>query len=114
MRIDLRSDTVTKPCERMREAMRVAEVGDDVNGDDPTVIRLQEHVAQLLGKEAGLFVPTGTQGNLICLMAHCWERGAEFIVGDKAHTYIYEQGGAATIGGSHPRVLPTAEDGGLA
>ena len=111
--VDMRSDTVTTPCPAMREVMASATVGDDVFGDDPTVHALQDKVADLFGKEAGLFVPSGTQGNLIMTMVHTWERGSEFIVGDKAHIYIYEQGGAATIGGAHPRALTTDADGTL-
>ncbi|KAJ1457290.1 pyridoxal phosphate-dependent transferase, partial [Pelagophyceae sp. CCMP2097] len=109
--VDMRSDTVTKPTPRMREAMANAEVGDDVFGDDPTVISLEERVAEMFGKEAALFVPTGTMSNLICIMSHCFERGSEYVVGDEAHVYIYEQGGAATLGGSHPRTVPTQADG---
>ncbi|KAJ8607858.1 hypothetical protein CTAYLR_008893 [Chrysophaeum taylorii] len=97
----------------MREAMARAEVGDDVLGSDPTVRVLEERVAAICGKEAGVFVPSGTQGNLISLMAHCWERGSEYIVGDAAHMYVYEQGGGATIGAAHPRVVQTAKTGEL-
>ena len=111
--VDMRSDTVTKPSAAMRDAMAKAEVGDDVFGDDPTVKRLEARVAELCGKEAGLFVPSGTMGNLCCVLAHTWERGSEYIVGDAAHIYIYEQGGAAQFGGAHPRALPTAADGTL-
>lgn len=110
--IDLRSDTITKPTPAMRAAMAEAEVGDDVLGDDPTVVRLEEMAAQRLGKEAGLFVASGTMGNLVCLLAQCG-RGAEIIVGDQAHTYIYEQGGMAALGGIHPRVARTLPDGTL-
>ncbi len=111
--VDLRSDTVTQPTPAMRRAMAEAEVGDDVLGDDPTVRRLEEEVAALLGKEAGLFVPSGTMGNLVCVLTHC-TRGHEMIVGDQAHVYIYEQGGAAALGGVHPRAVPTQPDGTLA
>ena len=99
--IDLRSDTVTRPGPAMRAAMAAAEVGDDVWGDDPTVNRLQDAVAERAGKEAGLFFPSGTQSNLAALMAHCG-RGDEYIVGQLAHTYKYEGGGAAVLelGGS--------------
>ena len=101
--IDLRSDTVTKPTPAMYVAMAAAEVGDDVWGDDPTVIRLEELAAARVGKEAGLFVASGTMGNLVSLLAQCG-RGDEVIVGDQAHTYINEQGGMAALGGIHPRV----------
>ena len=112
--VDLRSDTVTRPTVRMREAMAAAEVGDDVLGCDPTVKVLEEKVAALFGKEAALFVPSGTQANLINVMAQTWERGSEYIVGDEAHIYIYEQGGGAVVGGSHPRAVRTEKDGTLA
>jgi threonine aldolase len=85
-----------------------------LSGDDPTVLALERRVADLFGKEAGLFVPSGTMGNLCSVLAHTWERGAEYIVGDRAHIYVYEQGGAAQFGGAHPRVLPTRDDGTLA
>jgi threonine aldolase len=87
--VDLRSDTVTRPTPAMREAMMRAEVGDDVFGDDPTVNALQERIAALLGKEAALFVPSGTQSNLVAIMSHC-QRGDEYIVGQMAHTYRWE------------------------
>ena len=109
--VDLRSDTVTQPTAAMREAMKCAEVGDDVFGDDPTVQKLERRVADLLGKEAGVFVPSGTMGNLVSMLSHCRERGSEYIVGDQAHIYIFEQGGAAQFGGCHPRALRTFEDG---
>lgn len=108
--IDLRSDTITRPTPAMREAMARAEVGDDVFGEDPTVNRLQDMAAERLGKEAALFVASGTMGNLVCLLSHCG-RGDEMIVGDQAHTYIYEQGGSAALGGIHPRPLPNQPDG---
>lgn len=110
--IDLRSDTVTKPTPAMRRAMMEAEVGDDVFGEDPTVNRLQEMAAAIMGKEAALFVTSGTQGNLVSILAHCG-RGDEAIVGDLSHTYLYEQGGMAQLGGVHPRVLPNRPDGTL-
>ena len=109
--VDMRSDTVTTPTPSMSKAMAMAEVGDAVFGDDPTEAKLEAKVAEMFGKEAALFVPTGTQGNLISLMAHCWERGSEFVVGNRAHIYLYEQGGAAQLGGVHPRALATADDG---
>ncbi len=111
--IDLRSDTVTQPTPAMRRAMAEAPVGDDVYGEDPTVNHLEALVAELLGKEAALFVPSGTMGNLICLLVHCG-RGDEYIVGDSQHTYLYEAGGASAVGGIHPRVLPNQPDGTLA
>lgn len=112
MAIDLRSDTVTKPTPAMWAAMAAAEVGDDVYGEDPTVNRLEAATAELLGKEAGLYVPSGTMGNLIAQLVHCG-RGDELIVGDQAHTYIYEAGGAAAVGSIHPRALTTELDGSL-
>ena len=108
--IDLRSDTVTRPTAAMRAAMAAAEVGDDVFGDDPTVNALQERIAALLGKQAALFMPTGTQSNLCGLMAHC-QRGDEYIVGQGAHTYRYEGGGAAVLGSIQPQPLPNQADG---
>jgi threonine aldolase len=108
--IDLRSDTVTKPTPAMRRAMYEAEVGDDVLGDDPTVQRLEELAAARLGKEAALFVPSGTMGNLVSLLVHCG-RGDEVILGDQAHTYVYEAGGSSAVGGIHPRPLPNRPDG---
>jgi len=109
--VDLRSDTVTQPSKEMREAMASAEVGDDVFRDDPTVLQLEKRVANLAGKEAALYVPSGTMGNLICVLAHCWERGAEILIGDRSHIHIYEQGGVAQLGGVHPRTLKNLEDG---
>jgi threonine aldolase len=110
--IDLRSDTVTRPTDAMRAAMASAEVGDDVFGDDPTVLALEAHTAELLGKEAGVFVSSGTQSNLIGLMAHCG-RGDEYIVGDHAHTYWYEAGGAAVLGSIQPQPVRMLDDGSL-
>jgi threonine aldolase len=110
--IDLRSDTVTRPSPAMRKAMADAEVGDDVFGDDPTVNRLQSVLAERCGKEAGLFLASGTQSNLAGLMAHC-ERGDEYIVGQDAHTYKYEGGGAAVLGSIQPQPLENAPDGTL-
>src|SRR5512139_425108 len=110
--IDLRSDTVTRPTPEMRRAMAEAEVGDDVYGEDPTVNRLEEMAADRVGKEAALFVASGTMGNLVSLLAQCG-RGDEVIVGDQAHTYIYEQGGMAALGGIHPRAIPNQPDGSL-
>ncbi len=110
--VDLRSDTVTRPTPAMREAMRVAEVGDDVFGDDPTVNGLQDALAQQLGFEAALFMPSGTQSNLCALMSHC-QRGDEYIVGQMAHTYRWEGGGAAVLGSIQPQPLNHAADGSL-
>ena len=110
--IDLRSDTVTRPSQAMLAAMTSAEVGDDVWGDDPTVLRLQATVAERTGKEAGLFFPSGTQSNLAALTAHC-ARGDEYIVGQLAHTYKYEGGGAAVLGSIQPQPLENAADGSI-
>jgi len=110
--IDLRSDTVTRPTAAMREAMASAEVGDDVYGDDPTVNAFQEEAAALLGHEAALFLPTGTQSNLVALLTHC-QRGDEYIVGADAHTYKYEGGGAAALGGIQPQPVAFGSQGEL-
>ena len=110
--IDLRSDTVTRPTPGMLQAMISAPLGDDVMGDDPTVNRLQQAVAERAGKAAGLFFPSGTQSNLAGLMAHC-ERGDEYLVGQLAHTYKYEGGGAAVLGSIQPQPIEHAEDGSL-
>jgi threonine aldolase len=109
---DFRSDTVTRPSAGMYEAMRNAPVGDDVWGDDPTVIRLQSMVAERTGMQAALFLPTGTQSNLAGLMAHC-ERGDEYIVGQNAHTYRWEGGGAAVLGSIQPQPIEHEADGTL-
>ena len=111
--VDLRSDTVTKPTPSMRDAMARAEVGDDVFGDDPTVNALQARIAELLGFEAALFVPSGTQSNLVAIMSHC-QRGDEYIVGQMAHTYRWEGGGAAVLGSVQPQPLAHQADGTLA
>jgi len=110
--IDLRSDTVTRPSPAMRAAMASAEVGDDVYGEDPTVNRLEAITAERLGHEAGLFVPSGTQSNLLGLLSHC-ERGDEYIVGQLAHTYKYEGGGAAVLGSIQPQPIDFEPDGTL-
>ncbi len=110
--IDLRSDTVTKPTEGMRAVMAAADVGDDVYGEDPTVNRLEATLAERLGKEAAVYVATGTQSNLIGLMSHC-ERGDEYIVGQQAHTYKYEGGGAAVLGSIQPQPIDNEADGTL-
>jgi len=111
--IDLRSDTVTKPTPEMREAMAKAEVGDDVYGEDPTVNRLQGIAADMMGKEAGLFVASGTMGNLAGILAHC-QRGDEVIVGNKTHIFLNEAGGMSVLGGVHSYQLPNRSDGSLA
>ena len=110
--IDLRSDTVTQPSAAMRDAMHAAPVGDDVYGEDPTVNALQRRLADELGFEAGLFVPSGTQSNLLALLAHC-ERGDEYLVGMDAHTYKFEGGGAAVLGSIQPQPIVQADDGSL-
>jgi threonine aldolase len=111
--VDLRSDTVTRPTAAMRDAMQRAELGDDVFGDDPTVNALQQRIAAMLGKEAALFMPSGTQSNLAGIMSHCG-RGDEYIVGQGAHTYRYEGGGAAVLGSVQPQPLAHQSDGSLA
>lgn len=111
--IDLRSDTVTKPTPEMREAMAAAEVGDDVYGDDPTVNRLEALAADLLGKEAALFVPSGTMGNLLAVLVHC-QRGDEAIVGNQSHIYLNEAGGMSALGGIQPCPIQNRPDGTLA
>ncbi|UCQ28837.1 low-specificity L-threonine aldolase [Edwardsiella tarda] len=110
--LDLRSDTVTRPSEAMRLAMSRADVGDDVYGDDPSVNRLEQEAAELSGKPAALFLPSGTQANLVALLTHC-QRGDEYIVGQKAHNYMYEAGGAAVLGSIQPQPIDAAEDGTL-
>lgn len=111
--VDLRSDTVTKPTDEMRAAMFGAEVGDDVYGDDPTVKKLEEKASEMFGKEAALYVPSGTMGNLISVMAHCFGRGEEVLLGDSSHISVYEQGGIAQLGGVHPRTVRNLPDGTL-
>jgi threonine aldolase len=110
--VDLRSDTVTRPSAGMRQAIASAEVGDDVFGDDPTVLRLQRTAAELLGFADALFCPSATQSNLIALMTHC-RRGEEAILGSHSHSYAYEAGGAAVVGSIHTHVIENAEDGTL-
>ncbi|MBF0277678.1 MAG: low-specificity L-threonine aldolase [SAR324 cluster bacterium] len=112
MIIDLRSDTVTRPTAAMHEAIAKSEVGDDVYGDDPTVNRLEDLAAKMMGKESSLFVSSGTQSNLLALLSHC-ERGDEYIVGQQAHTYKYEGGGAAVLGSIQPQPLDFEADGRL-
>jgi len=111
-RVDLRSDTVTQPTPAMRDAMYQAEVGDDVYGEDPTVNKLETISAERLGKEAALFVTSGTMGNLVALLTHCG-RGDEVILGDRSHTFLFEQGGMASLGGITPHPIPNQEDGTL-
>ncbi len=111
--IDLRSDTVTQPTPAMREAMARAVVGDDVYGEDPTVNRLQALAAEMLGKEAGLFVASGTMGNLAAVLAHCG-RGDEVILGAKSHTFLFEAGGISALGSVHSCQVPNQPDGSLA
>jgi threonine aldolase len=110
--IDLRSDTVSLPTPEMRQAMANAELGDDVFGEDPTVNRLEAQMAERLGKKAGLFVPSGTMGNLTALLTHCG-RGDEVILGDLSHSFLYEAGGMAALGGIHPFTIPNQSDGTL-
>src|SRR2546422_1177273 len=111
--VDLRSDTVTQPTAAMRVAMQAAPLGDDVFGDDPSVNALQEKIAAMLGFEAALFVPTGTQSNLCAILSHC-QRGDEYIVGQQAHCYRWEGGGAAVFGSVQPQPLNHQADGTLA
>ena len=111
--IDLRSDTVTKPTDEMRVAMFEAEVGDDVFCDDPTVIKFETRAAEILGKEAALFVTSGTMGNLLCVLTHCSGRSDEMLLGDDSHISLYEQGGSAFLGGVHSRIVTTLPDGRL-
>jgi threonine aldolase len=108
--IDLRSDTVTQPSLAMRDVMRDAPVGDDVYVEDPSIIALETYTANLLGKEAALFAPSGTQSNLLGLLAHC-QRGDEYIVGANAHTFRYEGGGAAVLGSIQPHSIPMDQQG---
>lgn len=111
--VDLRSDTVTRPTAAMREAMMAAPLGDDVFGDDPSVNALQERLASLLGFEAALFMPTGTQSNLCAILAHC-QRGDEYLVGQMQHCYRWEAGGAAVLGSVQPQPIAHRPDGTLA
>jgi len=110
--VDLRSDTVTQPTPAMREAMAKAKVGDDVYGEDSTVNHLQEMAAEMLGKEAGLFLPSGTMGNLIAVLTHCG-RGDEVFLGNQAHIFRYEAGGISALGGVHSHQIPNQKDGSL-
>ena len=108
--IDLRSDTVTLPSDKMREAILRAKLGDDVFGEDPTINELEAKAAKIMGKEAGLLVPSGTMGNLVSILVHC-QRGTEIILGDKSHTFMYEAGGISAFGGVHSRQLKNQIDG---
>jgi threonine aldolase len=110
--LDFRSDTVTKPTPDMRDAMAKAEVGDDVYGEDPSVNRLQELSAEMTSKEAGLFIPSGTMGNLSAVLAHC-QRGDEIILGTLAHLFLYEAGSISAVGGVHPHTIPNQPDASL-
>ncbi len=110
--VDLRSDTVTLPTPAMRQAIWDAELGDDVYGEDPTVNHLEVMAAERMGKEAALFVPSGTMANLVCLLAHC-NRGDEAIMGHLAHTFLFEAGSSAAVGSIHPRTVPNQADGTL-
>ena len=111
--VDLRSDTLTRPTPSMMKAMAEAQVGDDVFGEDPTINKLEQMAADRLGKEAALFVASGTMGNLVSLLAHCG-RGDEIILGNLSHTFVFEQGGSAAVGGIHPRTVANQPDGRLA
>ena len=108
--IDLRSDTVTLPSAKMRSAIAAAKLGDDVFSEDPSVNELETKAAAIMGKDAGLLVPSGTMGNLVSILVHC-QRGTEIIVGDKAHTFVYEAGGVSAFGGIHSRQLKNKVDG---
>jgi len=110
--VDLRSDTMTRPTPAMSKAMAEADVGDDVFGEDPTINKLEAMAAERLGKEAALYVVSGTMGNLVSLLAHCG-RGEEIILGSLSHTFFFEQGGSAAVGGIHPRTIPNQPDGTL-
>ncbi|XP_016949756.1 uncharacterized protein LOC108024364 [Drosophila biarmipes] len=109
--VDLRSDTVSQPTEQMRARMASAVVGDDVYGEDPTVSELEARTAAIFGKEAGLFVPSGTMGNLLAIMVHCHRRGTEALVGDLSHVFLYEQGGASHLAGVQLATVKNAQDG---
>ena len=113
MLIDLRSDTVTRPSAEMRRVMAAAPVGDDVWGDDPTVIKLERLSAEMMGTQSALYVASGTMSNLLAIISHC-QRGEEYIVGQDAHTYKYEAGGAAVLGSVQPQPLQLEEDGSIA
>ncbi|EDW80250.1 uncharacterized protein Dwil_GK21059 [Drosophila willistoni] len=109
--VDLRSDTLTQPTEEMRARMSSAVVGDDVYGEDPTVNELESKIASMFGKEAGLFVASGTMGNLLAIMVHCPSRGSEIIIGDQSHVFLYEQGGPAQLAGVQVATIKNEIDG---
>ena len=109
--VDLRSDTVTKSTEVMWAAMTTADVDDDVLGYDPTALRLETEMVRITGKEAALFVPSGTMGNHISVLVHCDIRGSEVIIGNYSYIHIYQNGGISTIGGVHPRTVKNNQDG---
>lgn len=111
--VDMRSDTVTKPTDGMRRAIAEAEVGDDVFGDDPTIIELEKRIAKMLGKEAAVFVPSGTQGNLLAVATHCSGRGEEVICGKQSHVFVYEQGGVSHLMGVVMNTVANQPDGTL-
>jgi len=111
--VDLRSDTVTAPSRPMLEAALTAKTGDDVMGEDPTVLELESYMAEKCGKEAGLYVPTGTMANLVAILSHCNKRSSEIIIGRNSHISLWEAGNAASLGGVHTRQIPEREDGGL-
>ena len=111
-KVDLRSDTITLPTKEMLDAIACAELGDDVFKEDPTVNRLEDLAATKFNKEAALFVPSGTMANLVAVLSHC-QRGDEIIIGDQAHTFLYEAGGISAFGGVHSRQIPNQEDGTL-
>lgn len=111
--VDLRSDTVTQPTPEMRKAMAEAEVGDDVYYEDPTINKLQDMAAERLGKEAGIYLPSGTMGNLLAVLTHC-NRGDEVIMGKMSHTFLFEAGGVSALGGVHSATLPNQRDGTIA
>ena len=108
--IDLRSDTVTLPSPEMFKALESTQLGDDVFSEDPTVNNLQKKAAIMMGKEDALIVPSGTMGNLVSILVHC-SRGDEVILGDQAHTFLYEAGGISAFGGIHSRQLKNNDDG---
>ena len=110
--IDLRSDTVTRPTQGMRQAMSSAPVGDDVYGEDPSVNRLESQMADMLSHEAGLFVTSGTQGNLLAILTHC-QRGEEYIAGSRSHAYLDEAGGGAVLASVQPQPIDNEADGTL-
>ncbi|XP_020584870.1 probable low-specificity L-threonine aldolase 2 [Phalaenopsis equestris] len=109
--VDLRSDTVTKPSDVMRAAMANADVDDDALGTDPTAFRLESEMAKVTGKEAAVFVPSGTMGNLIAVLVHCETRGSEVILGDDSHIHVFENGGISVFGGVHPKTVENNPDG---